>query len=459
MWHEILFRVLSIINYAVLIVIAIPLLLQLIYVLFAFIPKKRWPKSEKKGRIAYLIPAHNEGSVIADTVRNVLEGQNYPKELYDVYVVAHNCTDNTAELARAAGAKVLVLDDPDPAHRMALYPLKHGVQELIALEGEEAYDMIVHLDADNRINAEFSSLMNDAYQSGVDFARPYEGALNGAQNFYTKACALFYAFDSRFGSRVRERMDLAAHVNGSGAMMSVRMLKESGGYDCVSISDDAEFNFNRMLEGRKGHYVEDAIVYEDMPSSFRDTLNRNKRIGSGGMKLLKEKLLKMFGKFFTTGNFSFMEMFLTYIFNFLTILISIWIPLYYVYHFTYTALIINDVISVSWMPVSFYASMLWTTLWCAVGIAGGLFILFGFGQAALLAILDYKKLGAKHRRELISAVLLFPVFLLLYAITLCIGALSKPSWGKVARNVPPPQSSAEDAQSDEHTPDGADGAQ
>ena len=50
MWHEILFRVLSIINYAVLIVIAIPLLLQLIYVLFAFIPKKRWPKSEKKGR-------------------------------------------------------------------------------------------------------------------------------------------------------------------------------------------------------------------------------------------------------------------------------------------------------------------------------------------------------------------------------------------------------------------------
>ena len=134
-------------------------------------------------------------------------------------------------------------------------------------------------------------------------------------------------------------------------------------------------------------------------------------------------------------------------------------PLYYVYHFTYTALIINDVISVSWMPVSFYASMLWTTLWCAVGIAGGLFILFGFGQAALLAILDYKKLGAKHRRELISAVLLFPVFLLLYAITLCIGALSKPSWGKVARNVPPPQSSAEDAQSDEHTPDGADGAQ
>ena len=185
MWYEYLYRVLSIINYVVLIVIAIPIVIQVLYILLGFLPKKRFPKSEKKGRIAYLIPAHNEAGVIFGTVKAALENQNYPKELYDVYVVAHNCTDNTAELAREAGAKVLVLNDPDPAHRMALYPLKYGVQEIIALEGEEAYDMIVHLDADNRINAEFSSLMNDAYQSGVDFARPYEGALNGMQNFYT----------------------------------------------------------------------------------------------------------------------------------------------------------------------------------------------------------------------------------------------------------------------------------
>ena len=437
MWHEILFRILSIVNYLVLIVIAIPLLVQICYVVFCFVKKKTYPKSEKKGRIAYLIPAHNEADVIYDTVKGAIEGQNYPRELYDVYVVAHNCTDDTAALAEKAGAKVIVLNDPDPTHRMALYPLKHGIDYLINLTGEEAYDFVVHLDADNRINSEFSSLMNDAYQSGVDFARPYEGAINATQNFYTKACTLFYAFDSRFGSRIRERLGIAAHVNGSGAMMSVKMLKECGGYDCVTVSDDAEFNFNRMLEGRKGRYVEDAVVYEDMPSSFRDTLNRNKRIGAGGMKLLKEKLLHMLGKFFTTGNVSFLEMFLTYIFNFLTILISVWVPLYYVYHFTYTALVANGVIAVSWMPAAYYSAMLWNTLWSAVGLVCGLFILFGFGQAAILVIADYQKLGAKNRRELASAVLLFPAFLVLYAVTLCMGALSKPSWGKVSRNASP----------------------
>ena len=421
MWHEILFRVLSIINYVVLIIIAIPLLLQIFYVLFSFVKKKTWKKSDVKGRVAYLIPAHNEEDVIFDTVKSLLEKQTYPREKFDVFVVAHNCTDRTAELAGQAGAKVLVLDDPDPAHRMALYPMKHGVDHIIGLEGDAAYDFIIRIDADNHVNPEFTSL-------------------NGTQNFYTKACALFYAFDSRFGSRVRERLGIAAHINGSGSMMSVKMLKECGGYDCKTITEDAEFNFNRMLEGKKGHFVEDAVAYEDMPSSFRVTLSRNKRIGSGSMELLKGQLLKMFGKFFTTGNFSYLEMFLTYVFNFLAILISVWVPLYYVYHFTYTALVANGTIAVTWMSVNYYSDMLWTTLWCAVGIIGGLFVLFGFGQAALLAIVDYRKLGAKRRRELISAVLLFPAFLVLYAVTLCIGAMSKPDeWGKTTRNVPPPQ--------------------
>ena len=415
MWYEYLYRVLSIINYVVLIVIAIPIVIQVLYILLGFLPKKRFPKSEKKGRIAYLIPAHNEAGVIYGTVKAALENQNYPKELYDVYVVAHNCTDNTAELAREAGAKVLVLNDPDPAHRMALYPLKYGVQEIIALEGEEAYDMIVHLDADNRINAEFSSLMNDAYQSGVDFARPYEGALNGMQNFYTKASTMLYAFDSRFGSRVRERLHLAAHVNGSGAMMSVRML---------------------------------------------NTLNRNKRMGSGASALFKANAGNLWKHFFKTGDFSFLEVYFLFSLSLLNVLLGVWLPLYYIYHFIFLGFAGYGGMELTLYSAEFYRLSLWNTIFAAAGIAVGLFVLFGYIQGLILAITDYKKLGAKKRRELTGTVFGFPAFLVLYGITLMVGACSKPKgWGTAARNVPPPQSSAEDAQSDEHTPDGADGAQ
>ncbi len=433
MWYEVLYRILSIINYIVLIVIAIPILVQVLYVLFSFVKKRTFPKSDKKAKIAFLIPAHNEQDVIFDTVKEVIDKQNYPRELFDIYVVAHNCTDDTAALAKKAGAKVMVLDDPDPAHRMALYPLKHGVDELINLQGDKAYDVIIHLDADNRINPEFTSLMNDAFQSGAEFARPYESATNATQNFYTKASTLFYTFDSRYGSRVRERMGIAAHVNGSGAMMSVQMLKECGGYDCETISDDAEFNLNRILEGRKGRFVEDAIVYEDMPSSYTDTLNRNKRIGSGVMKLLKDRLPEMLSQIFR-GNGSVFEMFLLYMLNFLTIPLAIWVPAYYLYHFIFLGFAGWGNIYLTMQTSLYYQAALVNTIVVAAVIIVGLIVMFGFVQGFILAMLDYKKMGAKSRKELMGAVFLFPVFLMIYAWTLMVGAMSKPSWNKLKRN-------------------------
>ncbi len=430
MWYEIVFRVLSILNYAVIIVIALPIVLQVLYILLAFVPKKVFPKSERKGRIAYLIPAHDEEEVIGATVRRLLSEQDYPRELFDVIVVAHNCTDGTARIAREAGAIVLELNDPDPAHRKALYPLRHGIEHILA---EGKYDFVVHLDADNGINPAFSSLMNDAYQAGVDLARPYEAALNATANFYTKASAMLYSFDSRYGSRVRERLHLAAHVNGSGAMMSVRMLEKCG-YDCETVCDDAEFNLNRLYDGYKGHFVEDAVVYEDMPASFHDTLVRNRRMGSSVLDLFKKNAFPMLGAFFRTGNFSFVEIFLLYMLNMLNVLIAVWMPLYYVYHFVFCAFAAYGGLEVTLYPAGYYASMIRGTLIVAACILVGLFLLFGYGQAIGLVLTDYKKLGAKNRRELLPTAFLFPLFLILYAVTLLAGTMSKPkTWEKLNR--------------------------
>lgn len=432
MWYEILYRVLSIINYIILIILGVPLAIQVFNVLFCWIKKRTYPKSKVKGKIAFILPAHNEASVIYDSVRDLLTNQNYPKDKYDVFVVADNCTDKTAELARKAGAIVLIHNDPDPAHHMALYPLKFGIDEILKTN---KYDLVVHLDADNHICPDFSSLMNDAYQCGYDFLRPYEGSTNGPQNFYTKACTLFYSFDSRYGSRMRERVGVSAHVNGGGATMSTRMLKKCGGYDSTSISDDAEFCFNRILEGIKAHFVEDAVVYEDMPSTFKDTLNRNLRIGAGSVKLLKTKLKKMFFGFFKTGRLSYMEMFLTYIFIFLTPVLCIWFPLFYAYNFTFLALIDHGIIAVGNLyPLAYYHTILWNTVWAMVGVVGGLFVIFGFMQALILVITDYKKFGAKKRSEMIDAGFLFPAYLAVYAATICVGTLSKPKWKEINRN-------------------------
>ena len=60
---------------------------------------------DKQNRFMAIIPAHNEEAVVANLIES-LKKQNYPKDLYDIYVIADNCTDNTAKVARDAGAIV-----------------------------------------------------------------------------------------------------------------------------------------------------------------------------------------------------------------------------------------------------------------------------------------------------------------------------------------------------------------
>ena len=61
-------------------------------------------------RFAIVVPAHNEEIAIAKTVGSLVSIE-YPRALFDVLVVADNCTDTTAALARAGGAEVLERTD------------------------------------------------------------------------------------------------------------------------------------------------------------------------------------------------------------------------------------------------------------------------------------------------------------------------------------------------------------
>lgn len=432
-WWDYLYNVLDIINMVILMIIGIPFFLQLIYMFLYFIPKKTFKKTEKKNKICVIIPAHNEEDVIYDTVKDLFINQNYPHNLFDVYVIADNCSDKTAELAKKAGATVFIHIDNNPKHHMVGYALKYGLKELLKIDEVKHYDFMIRLDADNHINKEFFSLMNDAYNSGAKIARPYESALNMTQNSFTKACGLYYIFDSRCSSRVRERLHLDAHVNGPGSLTDFNIIRKIGGYDTTTMCEDTEFNWKRMFEKVKCHYVEDAVVYEDLPSTLKDTYYRNKRLGAGNTRLFFRYTPKLWFYTFKNLNLSFIENWLTYIFIPICPILCIWLPGYYIYAYVYHLLGGGS---------SFTGTFLWFknvdwityTSTMILFMIGVLFVFCGLLQATLLVITDYKKMGAKNRKELISGIVLFPIFSIIYVITITIGIFSKPKWNKISRN-------------------------
>ena len=431
MRYETMYDILNTINTIVLSIIGIPFFLQLLYMLLFWVPKKKFPLSQKKAKVAIIIAAHNEESVIFDTVDSIKK-QNYPHELIDVYVVCHNCTDNTEKLATKAGATTIVYNDSDPNKKRVCYPLDYGFKYLI--KNDKNYDFLIRLDADNKINNDFVSNMNDAFQSGVKYARPYETCLNMTQNKFTEACGVYYVFDSRFGSRVRERLHLGAHVNGAGMMLSMDLVKQMGGFPARSVSEDTELT--AMLMERKifGHFVEDAVIYEDFPSTFKETFKRNKRIGSGVARLLFGKLGILFLKFFYKFKFSYVELFLSCLLVLISVLLCTWIPLFYVYDLIFLGLagynIIPTVLGAQEYLLIF--NQTWKIMLIAVCV---LFVFCGYVQAFLLICLDYKKMGVQKRRELFWGGVFFPIFSVVYIMTIAIGAVSKPSWGKIERNT------------------------
>lgn len=316
---------------------------------------------------------------------------------------------------------------------MVGYALQYGLKEILKVDKERQYDFMIRLDADNHINKLFFKLMNDAYNSGVKLARPYESALNMTQSGYTKACGLYYIFDSRCSSRVRERFHLDAHINGPGSLTAFEIIRRIGGYDTTTMCEDTEFNFKRMFEKYKAHYVEDAIVYEDLPSTFKDTLSRNKRLGAGNIRLLFKYTHKLFFYTFKNLNFSFIENWLTYLIIPICPILCIYLPGFYIYAYIYH-LLGGDIGFIGYLFGLQFNWIEFTSIVIGLSI-GVLFLFCGLLQATFLVLTDYKKMGANKRRDLISGILLYPVFSIIYVITITIGIFSPPKWTKVRRNV------------------------
>ena len=121
---ELFYRILEVINYVIIGICTTAFFFQIVMILFFWLPEKHFSKAEKQAKIAVIFMAKDEEEVIGKTVSSFLEGQDYPKELYDLYVVADNCSDKTAEIAASAGAEVLVHTDLDPKHARKAYGIQ-----------------------------------------------------------------------------------------------------------------------------------------------------------------------------------------------------------------------------------------------------------------------------------------------------------------------------------------------
>lgn len=236
------------------------------------LPRPRRKVSPPYTRFAVLVPARNEETVIANLVENLFQ-QNYPREKYDVYVIPNNCTDNTEEAARQAGAKILSCPWPVRTKGDVLH------QVFGMLKGK--YEAYVVFDADNLVHPDFLARMNDAVAEGALIAKsrqiasnPYDSWVSGCYDIYFQNFNLLY-------NRPRATLGLNAKLIGTGFMVTDTLLERLGGWNTETLTEDMEFAAQCAEAGVRIHYVPEALNYDEQPTSFRASLRQRRRWSAG----------------------------------------------------------------------------------------------------------------------------------------------------------------------------------
>lgn len=257
-------------------------LYQLIVSICSLVKLKDKPILEdKQNRFMAIIPAHNEESVVGNLVESLTK-QNYPKELYDIYVIADNCTDKTAEIAKNAGA--IVYERFDEKNKTKGHALKWFLNKKI--EEDAPYDAFCVFDADNIVHEDFIKNMNKKLCQGEDVVQGYRDIKNPTDSWISAGYAIFYWTMNRFYHLARYNLGLSPLINGTGFMVKFDVVKPTG-WDTQTLTEDIEFSLKRIIAGKKLGWATDAIVYDEQPVGFKQSWSQRSRWTVGHMQCIQ----------------------------------------------------------------------------------------------------------------------------------------------------------------------------
>ncbi len=254
-----------------------------------------WRRHEDKimtpsKKFAVLIAAHNEHNVVGQLIKN-LHDQHYPKELYDIYVIADNCSDDTAAIARAEGA--IVCERFDNERKSKGYALEWMFDRLFKMERDgKIYDAVAIFDADNLVHPQFLMEMNNRLLKGDRIIQGFLDAKNPYDTWVAGTFAIAFWVIDHVSHLAKTNIGLSAVLGGTGMCITIDVLKKYG-WRATCLTEDMEFTMKSLAEGIKTTWAHDAIVYDEKPLTFKQSWTQRKRWAQGQFDVAHRFIPKM----------------------------------------------------------------------------------------------------------------------------------------------------------------------
>ena len=246
----------------------------------------KWTRPGMRNRrFRIVVPAHNEGQVIAALLQDLVL-QEYSDDLYEVAVLADRCTDDTVEIAREYADVYERHDGLDGkgallAWYMAGYPLEED-------------ECLVILDADNRVPPNLLPRFADEMDTGHDAVQAYVDTANPDGGWLATASALSYWASNRMVQLARRKLGWSADLGGTGMAMTPRALEATGGFG-YSMTEDLEKSARLAIAGFPVWWIHDTRIHDEKPTTLGSAVRQRARWASGRREVANEyagRLLK-----------------------------------------------------------------------------------------------------------------------------------------------------------------------
>lgn len=352
-------------------------------------------------KFAIVISAHDEEKVIKNLLDS-LNTQNYPKDKFDIFLIADNCTDNTAKIAAELGANVY--ERLDPEHKSKGYALNWFFDQFIKKYNHSDYDLITIIDSDNVMDENYLLEMNKRYNYGDRVIIGYRIGKNPSATIWSNANSLFWIMQKRGVDHPRYMSGRSlTSVGGTGFAFAYDIIDKQG-WKTQSLTEDLEFTMDVNLKGETITYSREAKFYDEQPEDMISTIKQRWRWSYGLRELLEQKsrpLLKsvFFGRTENLDSFMFSIM--------------------------YVVLLVSPV--------------LWVLSMILIGITLGLGAMLKsvlisalIGEIVLsLFIYILTVVEDQHWEGQWKGILFYPIYLLIISLTIFMALGKKPGWKKI----------------------------
>ncbi len=242
--------------------------------------------SSPSTKFVILIPAHNEAASIGGVLTG-LKKLDYPAAMHQVMVIADNCSDDTAAIARAHGA--LVYERNNLSMRGKGHALAEVTSKIVSqtIEGLIAVDAVIMIDADTMVDSDLLIAFDQGVQSGYDWMQGYYNGSNPDESMRTGLMALALSLFNGVWNQGIDRLGLSVPLRGNGMCMTVSGLKRQP-WKAYGLAEDLEFAWALRLSGERVRFLPAARVYGELVANSPQAEESQRLRWEHGRKVLRK---------------------------------------------------------------------------------------------------------------------------------------------------------------------------